>query len=49
MPISQTEGYFENLYYCFLEEPMRFLYDHITVEGKRHLRAIVVNMNMSMI
>ena len=25
MPTSQTEGYFENLYYHFLEEPMFFL------------------------
>ena len=25
MPISQTEGYFENPYYRFLEEPMLFL------------------------
>ena len=25
MPISQTEGYFENLCYLFLEEPMLFL------------------------
>ena len=25
MPISQTEGFFENPYYCFLEEPMLFL------------------------
>ena len=24
MPISQMEGYFENLYYRFLEEPMFF-------------------------
>ena len=22
MPTSQMDGYFENLYYCFLEEPM---------------------------
>ena len=26
MPISQTEGYFENLWYRFLEEPMLFLF-----------------------
>ena len=25
MPISQTEGYFKNGYYRFLEEPMLFL------------------------
>ena len=25
MPISQKEGYFENLWYRFLEEPMLFL------------------------
>ena len=25
MPISQTEGYFENPYYCILEEHMLFL------------------------
>ena len=25
IPTSQTEGYFENLYYRFLEEPMLFL------------------------
>ena len=25
MPISETEGYFENPYYRFLEEPMLFL------------------------
>ena len=25
MPISQTEGYFENPYYLFLEQPMVFL------------------------
>ena len=25
MPISQMEGYFENLWYGFLEEPMPFL------------------------
>ena len=25
MPISQAEGFFENPYYCFLEEPMLFL------------------------
>ena len=25
MPISQTEGYFENPYYRFLEEPMLLL------------------------
>ena len=25
MPISQTEGYFENPLYRFLEEPMLFL------------------------
>ena len=25
MPISQTEGYFENPWYRFLEEPMLFL------------------------
>ena len=24
-PISQTEGFFENTYYCFSEEPMLFL------------------------
>ena len=24
MPIPQTEGYFENPWYCFLEEPMLF-------------------------
>ena len=26
MPISQTEGYSKNPWYCFLEEPMFFLY-----------------------
>ena len=25
MPISQTEGYFKNLQYRFLEEPLLFL------------------------
>ena len=25
MPFSQTESYFENPYYCFLEELMTFL------------------------
>ena len=25
MPISQTEGYFENPYYRFIKEPMLFL------------------------
>ena len=27
MPISQTDGYFENPKYSFLEEPMLFLLD----------------------
>ena len=27
MPISQTEGYFENPYYRFLEESILFLLD----------------------
>ena len=27
MPFSQTEGYFENPYYSFLEESMLFLLD----------------------
>ena len=25
VPVSQTEGYFENYYYRFLEEPILFL------------------------
>ena len=35
MLISQTKGYFENPYYCFLEEPMLFLNIHFRMLGQK--------------
>ena len=36
IPISQTEGYFENPPYCFLEEPMVFHFILSLQEGESY-------------